>query len=45
MCHSILINEYDPDTCGCKELYDDFIEAFFSDEHCNIEHGIKRLKM
>ena len=34
----------DPDTCGCKELYDDFIEAFFSDEHCNIEHGIKKVE-
>lgn len=34
----------DPDTCGCKELYDDFIEAFFSDERCNVEHGIKKVE-
>lgn len=34
----------DPDTCGCKELYDDFIEAFFSDECLNKQHGIKIVK-
>ena len=31
----------DPDTCGCKELYDDFIEAYFCDEKCNSKHGIE----
>lgn len=34
----------DPDTCGCKEWYDDFIEAFFSDEHYNTEHGIRKVE-
>ena len=30
----------DSDTYVYKELYDDFIEAFFSGERCNVEHGI-----
>ena len=30
----------DSDTYVYKELYDDFIVAFFSGERCNVEHGI-----
>ena len=30
----------DSDTYVYKELYDDFIEAFFSGERCNVQHGI-----
>lgn len=29
----------DPDS-GCKELYDDFIEAYFGNEKCNRKHNI-----
>lgn len=35
----------DPDTCGCKELYDDFIEAFFLMNIVILSMVLKRLKM
>lgn len=30
----------DPDTCGCKKLYDDIIDAFFCDTQLNYMNGI-----
>lgn len=34
----------DPDTCGCKKLYDDIIEAYFSDTQLNIKNGIVKVE-
>lgn len=34
----------DPDTCGCKKLYNDIIEAYFSDTQLNIKNGIVKVE-
>ena len=34
----------DPDTCGCKKLYDDIVEAYFGDIQLNIKNGIIKVE-